>query len=417
MSVDRINQNSAQITNRKMSVNKIADFMFQDEQVAYLPNFFMSGSYVSDNYDLLDRYFQLAYGKCPIFVFHHNTEIIDRLERKYGKVGENSNTNFYKLGENDSHYIYEPFSGMGDEQIVTVVHRLAKKLGYDVNSHFDSIIRCHLSIIRFINKPVNLSTLYMICKVRSLKDFHDYIVSQPDKTKGEKLFAALGLDKESRMEQYQLFRNVIITFAYEVEQSGWRYDSKAQRVNCLSTLNENKKNPILAFAINDTYSELFFNYLVDELRRFYRIPFVLILDNIKLEDKFFCEYVLHSNAESHIGLISENLPSYIKDEKYFVGIAEKCDFFMIFKHRTSSSAKSFSDLLGNYDMIMEQKTRGESQENFALIRKNIQTSSQQSINNRYRVMPEVIINLADNELCLFDAEENQIHFITIADRS
>lgn len=394
------------------NLQMIYSLLCQGDTIEYLQNFLLSGSYVQENYEVLKHYISFAMGKCPILVFHHKTPIRDKIIAWHSE----QNT-FFPLFCNDAKTaVFEPFLSMRSEQIVNVLYRIAKRMEFQVTSHYNTIVRAHLKILELAGEQVCLSGLYKLCKIESIRDFYAYVRSLKSPVIAEQVLSSMGLDKEGHMEQYQLFRNVILSMAYELEQSGWSSDANAERVNCLTIKKyESQPAPILLCSIEDTCSRVFFTYLAEEMKGMSDHDFVLILDNIRFDDEDFLQYLMHPGTNCRYGIIGENLPAMVvvKQENAFAQLAEHIDIFLLLKHRTAEATKPFSELIGNFDAMLLHTTRGNSQDNTAIIKRNLQESNQVIVQNRYRIMPEYLINLDYRTVCVFDTGTNEIHFMTL----
>lgn len=394
----------------RLGFDKIGEHLLSGRE-ELLKNFMMSGSEISNYYQVLGQYMHCAINRQPIIIIHHHREIEHFMLDMINNVSLSVPS--FIVGDNRDYY-YEPLLDMSDDECVFVLHRLAVHCGYVVNSVFDVIAYGMLNLIHISGERTSLTTLNKICRISSIKEFFQHVSSLPNPQKCNQIIATFSLDKDSHLEQYQIFRNLIRRFAMEMKQSGWKdseVDSHAVNSRMLIA-----NNGIMIYAVEDTYSELFFDYLSIELCAFRMKPALLILDNILIRDYNFIKYLLHPGANFSIGLIADDLPSYIieQDNIGFNQLAERTEVILLTKHRIAPTAKAFSEVFGNFDELMEQKTSGTSREAWRLFATPTESDgTSTSIQNRYRVMPERLISMPQDSIVIFNTETNQLFDIQV----
>lgn len=419
-SIEKRNDKIANINYYNMSLYDIGSYICPTKRAVDLKDFMLSGTECHRYYEILRKSITSAFGQMPVFIIHHKTNISSvswNFLNSEG-LGEISSGSVCYVGGRDQTYIYEPFLGMSEGRIVDILRKLAKKMDFEITSHYDNIIRGFIEILKLTDQSVSLSSFEMLCSVRTIKEFHDKLLSLSDRRQAEMIFNSFGLDKESRLEQLYILRSVIRGFIYEMAQSGWQniFSCDKTPVNLISAVKQSGSNTFVCLCVEDIYSEVFFTYLAEEFKAMKDLSFFLIFDNIRFTDENLLNYLAHPGVNSHIGIISENLPASIRTTQDGVGfaeLAERAGSIVILKHRTASAAQAFSEVIGNYDELQEQVSQGKSKENTAILSSVNQSGVQYNLINRFRVMPEHILSMAGDEVCVFDADSDSINYITI----
>ena len=138
---------------------------------------------------------------------------------------------------------------------------------------------------------------------------------------------------------------------------------------------------------------------------------MLLLDDIKLTDENFLSFLKRAGNNCHIGIISDNIVNMFEGNKdNFQLVMEKMNCIVLFKHSTGSVAQILSELIGKYDYTKVDSSYGTNRGFFNILPEGKHEELHYSIENRYRVMPEEIINLYAQQAIVFDTRTNEIIF-------
>lgn len=374
-------------------------------------NFIISGRISQAQFDTLEQLVDTIIGKFPLIVLHNNHPI---LEQKVANVYERKIQSGTLLGDcplwniGKDNLVFEPLYGMDEVQIVKVLKRLAIKMDYTVTPRFERIVRAHLRILKEQNVPASLARLQYLCGFEDMQEFQKNIMALPcGPDVARRIWADMGLDNDKNAEQFDLFRNVITNFVYEMKQSGWKPDAEVMRVNALTAI---KRCATLVFSVNDVFSDFFFNYLVDELRGNEGKPFFVLLDNVRLDDSYFSEFLIHPSANCRVGVVAENAASLMgRDTENFFRFAEKVHCYILFKHKTSAAASIYSEIIGKFDYTKTEYSEGTQRESFKIIASGHHSDTRYSVENQYRIMPEDIMQLGNGQAYVFDTLTDMVY--------
>lgn len=408
-SVDRSNMQTSNVFSSRGSLQNISSFICNGGTPL---NFIISGGVEADDryqsvYPILD----LVVGKIPIIILHTGNIPIETMASESWRTIYTDGAKSVPLWIcNDRNACFEPFLNMNEMQIVTCCRLLASKLNYVVTPRFERVVRAHLRVLKELNIPFSLSGLYYLCQFHDMGEFYDNIMALPiDQSFAKIIWADLGADDENGNSQFDLFRAVINNLAHDVEKSGWNADNTVCDSNCLSAV---AHNAVFSLPVNELYSTLILTYLSVELTMLGNVPFLLLIDGVKINDSNFLEYISSLSNGNSIGLISENVVDQIgADEAAFLRFAERINCFVLFKHSTGRTAVTLSEVLGKFDYTKIEASQGVSRGFFKYLPRDRHEDVRYSTENRYRVMPEEIIGLRAGQAIIFDTKFDQIiHF-------
>lgn len=333
------------------------------------------------------------------------------LEHVAISVMKNANINGEKKLRiiNQDNPFFEPFRGMGDMQVNRIIKALAEKLNYSLTPGFEKIVYAHLEILHLLKIPVSLTGLVYLCSFRDMAEFHANIMQLPcEERTARRIWSDLGIEGDENNGQFDLFRNVIRGLQAEAMQSGWTEKNKVTQLNCVETM---QNGGALLLSINDMHSDLLMTYLAEELKEAGMREFMLLLDDIKLTDENFLSFLKRAGNNCHIGIISDNIVNMFEGNKdNFQLVMERMNCIVLFKHSTGSVAQILSELIGKYDYTKVDSSYGTNRGFFNILPEGKHEELHYSIENRYRVMPEEIINLYAQQAIVFDTRTNEIIF-------
>lgn len=374
----------------------LSGFVYQN---GFPANFVISGgTNATVRYEPLYDTVASVIGKYPVIILHSNSEQMERLVLDVTYAAE-MEQNLWLI--NDTYKEFEPLYGMSASQTISTLRRLAQQLNYSVAPRFERIVRAHISILHELEIPISLSGFYYLTQFSDMGEFHRNIMELPcGELETKRIWADLAIDDDSVNSQFDLFRAVINNLAAEAERSGWNTDNAISRRNLMTALNECKT---LVMSIDNNYTELLLTYFSEELRINGNREFVLILDGIEIQEGNFFEYICKPGHNCHIGMVSENIVSQLSgNEDRFLRFAETIDCFIIFKHSTGKTATILSEVIGKWDYTKEEFSQGYSRGAFKMFPRDRHSDVRYSTENRYRVMPEEIIGLQNQQAIVFD---------------
>lgn len=312
----------------------------------------------------------------------------------------------YDVGTYQRNSEFEPFFGMNEMQVVLSLRQLAYKLNYSVTPRFERVVKAHLSILKELNIPISLSGLNYLCQFYDIGEFHENIMALPcGEAISRRIWADLGIDSEDSNSQFDLFRAVISNLSHDASRGGWNDNNCVAEFNCLQAI---RQNATLLLSVNDMYSEMLLPYLAEELKAV-QTPFVLIIDDAKIADEHFQEYLRLTNSGCYCGIIAENVVDLISgDEDNFLRLTERINTFIILKHSTGKTATVLSEIFGRYDYTKVETSQGTNRGFFSFLPRDRHDDVRFSTENRYRVMPEEIIGLRAGQAIVFDTSTDQI---------
>ena len=373
-------------------------------------DFMISGDVEADErYLPLYQVFDFVVGRMPVVVLHTDDSAIAEVASGAWLTMRDSEedfaTPFWTCNKRTP--CFEPFYGMADMQIIAVLRQLAIKLNYTATPRFDRIVRAHLLILKELDVPYSLSGLYYLCQFVDMGEFHENIMALPcGETVAKRLWADLDADDTNGTGQFDLFRAVIYNLAHDAELSGWKPDSTVCEYNCAQAI---KNKAAIFLSVNNMYSNMLLTYLTEEFRMCAHTPFFLLIDGVKINDENLLEYLYSQNIGCHLGLTSENVIEQTGgDENAFFRLAERMRCFVFFKHNTGKTAAVISEVFGRYDHMKAEVSQGLSRGVLDIFPKDWHDDIRYSTENRYRVMPEEILNLKYGQAIIFDTSMDQI---------
>lgn len=345
------------------------------------------------------RYLPLQYtfneliGRLPIVVLHDGNSHIEDVLYKGWIINNGKDIDVPLWLVNQQRTELEPFYGMTEMQVVACFRQIALKLEYKLTPKFDKIVRAHLDILKLLDIEISLSGLYYLSQFKDMVEFQGNVMEMEG---GLALWAALNTDEED----FELFRSCVDYLAYDASQSGWNQDNTISHENCISTV---KNNAVMSICINPMYDEILLRYFAEEIRAISNTPFLLIIDNVLMNDNRFRE-IIRNSPNCYIGIVAKDAINTISGEQEdFSKFAEKINSFILFKSGTGDAANRISEIMGNYDHLQMTATSGTSKETFSIFSRDRHQDVSYSTENRKRVMPEDIISLGDGQAIVFDA--------------
>ena len=367
-------------------------------------NFVVSGGVgLDDKYSPLAYFLEMQIGRYPIIVLHNNDYKMEGMvENIY--MGRQVDTPLWFIHSDNPEY--EPFFGMNEMQVIMVLRKVAEKMGYTIAPQFERIARAHLEIMKYAGMEISLTGLYYLAQFNDMGEFHDNIMELPcGSTTARRIWADIGSESIENSGQLDLFRSVVNNLAYEARESGWKSDNGILQINCRQAV---QQNATLLLAVNAMYTEKLLTYLAEELKTVSGRPYILLIDDVILEDETFREYI-RNDSGCYLGLISNDVVNMLKCPRDdFLAFAEKIDSFIFLKHGTGETAARLSEIMGNYDHAKLEMSSGRSKGAGSLFTRDVHNDVHVSVENRSRVMPEVIADLKEDQAIIFDARSNQI---------
>lgn len=358
----------------------IVKYFYQDGE---LLNFMISGfadKKMPECYELFDEVREYAIAQYPVLTLYR----------------DNSQENILE---------FEPFYGMTDIQIITSVRQLAIALDYTVMPKLERVIRAHMQILKELDMSVTLTGFCYLNTYTDIEEFHDNIMALPcGEKKAAGIWADLGVDDTSDNNQFDLFRSVIDNFAQEMQENGWNRVGEADDHNCLMAI---KHKESITLYINEIHSDLLFTYLAEELKACGNREYALLIDDLQINSENFISYLCTVKENCHIGITSKNIVSQLGKDN-FLELCEKMDNFVFFKHGTAKTAEIFAELMGCSDYMKVETSQKYTRRAFDLFYHDRQDDIRYSTENRYRVMPEDIMELGLEQAIIFDTVIDEI---------
>ena len=365
-------------------------------------NFIISGGDSDDHCNAVYSYIENIIGKCPLIVLYSgHTELPALVNNMWHEM--EITTPLWSIDKDSMDF--EPFYGMDRNNILTVLREIAKKNNYVVKPCFDKVVDAHLSICKYSNLDVCLSSFSYISSFKDMKIFRENIMSlECEQNESLSICAGLGLGDDEN-DQLDLFRSVIGIMEYEASYNGWYPDD----VKCVNIGKAIEDTGTLLFSVDDFHKDNLIPYFLQELSSGKK-EYVLILDGVTINESFV-NYLSRQRISSGIGLIAEDVTALFEQdkEKKIKYLSSKIDTYVLFSHRSSYSAELFSEIIGKSDQIRKEFSVGKSREDFHIWGSKTTTASEK-IENKYRVMPEDITGLSDGQSIVFDTRTSSVIF-------
>lgn len=355
---------------------------------------------------LLESFIADHPGTVPMIILHPSLPWIE------SRVLESSNHlnqgRPWKAGKEQP--IYEPLIGMTDRQVTNVLRGIAKRMEYTITSKFDRIVQAHTDILRLEGIDVCLSSLLYLSRLSAAQRMKSHISSLPCSEADKKsLFSEMRIDQAEGDDQLSLFRTVIFQLAEIAESIGWKDDNHIYPVNCRQVI-EKKESLVLSVGLNQLECTL--PYLVDELKTTTGGDFLLIMADLWINGDILAEILKISGC--HCGIMT-NCPGdlFAVSDRDLARITEKMDQLILFKHANAASNRLMSQIMGQYECLRSHRSTGTSKGFFRLMPKDQSTMDSDSVETRYRIMPEMIMGLRSDEAIIFDKATNYIILFSI----
>ncbi len=341
-------------------------------------------------------------GNMPIIAFHNGDRQLETIVcREWQRCRERGSTApLCGIGRKNPQY--EPFLDMDGRQSVSAIRQLACKLGYSPQPALERISWAYQSILNELKLPVSLSGFYYLCQFLNAGEFQSNILALPC---GETRARHIWNDINCSPDQLDLFRSVISNLAADFEWSGWTTENRIGTANCIRTI---AQNGVLLLPVSNMHDKLLLPYLVEELKTCLDRPCLLILDEIEITEELE-QFIRYIGPHWFCGIVSSNAVNLAGGgEDAFHSIASRMERFILFKHGTGKTAAVLADLMGRSDQIKTDTSKGFHKRAFSLLPEGRHQDVRYSVENRYRVMPEQLIDLAPGQAVVFNAETNRI---------
>lgn len=405
--IDWTNRRLANVNTSNGSIAQLGGFLSQAGRPI---NFAVSGG-VHPNYRLapIHTMLTMTVGRCPVILLHnHDTQleslVYDAWNRAFENVINGQRTPIWIL--NQDNRSLEPFYNMTEMQIISAIREFARKLDYTPVPRLDRVVQAHIRVLNELNIPVSLSGFYYLSQFQDMGEFHGNILSLPcGDSEGKRIWADMGVDAEDSNSQFDLFRTVINTFASECLQSAWNCDNSVANINLQSAFDY---CGTLSLSINDMYSDLLLKYILEEMRASLDRPYLLIIDNLRVTDERFVDFLRRANSNCSLGIVGESIVDMFEDDEIFQKIAERMNLFVILKHNTGKTAERLAELFGKYDRMKVEESSGSSRNFFSIMARDYHRDIRYTTENTYRVMPEQIIGLGPEQAIIFETVSDRI---------
>lgn len=366
-------------------------------------NFIVSGDTPSGlRQETLSPLLSCVMGTMPIIVLHNgDSRVEDVVYRAWQRCREGgSAAPLCGMGSKDPQY--EPFLDMNGRQLVSAIRQLACKLGYSPQPALERITWAYQSILHELKLPVSLSGFYYLCQFQDVREFQSNILALPC---GETKARHIWDDVNCSPDQLDLFRSVISNLAADFEWSGWTTENRIGTANCIRTI---AQNGVLLLPVSNMHDKLLLPYLVEELKTCLNRPCLLILDDIRITEEME-QFIRYIGPNWVCGIVSSNAVNLVDGgEDAFHSIAGRMERFILFKHGTGKTAAVLADLMGRSDQVKKDTSKGFHKRIFSLLPEGRHQDVRYSVENRYRIMPEQLIDLAPGQAVVFNAQTNQI---------
>ena len=402
----RTNRRSANVNTSGGSIAQLGGFLSHPGR---LINFAVSGG--------VDPYYRLApihamltmtVGRYPVILLHNHDARLESLaydawNRAFENVVNDKRTPIWILNQDNRGL--EPFYNMPEMQVISAIRQFAKKLEYTPTPRLDRVVRAHIRVLRELDIPVSLSGFYYLTQFQDMGEFHGNILSLPcGEAEGKLIWAEMGVDADDR-SQFDLFRTVVNSFAGESLQSAWNCDNSISNINLQSAFDS---CGTLALSINDMYSDLLLKYILEEMRISLGRQYLLIIDNLRVTDEQFVDFLRQANSNCSLGIVGESIADMFGSDEIFQKIAERMNLFVILKHSTGKTAERLSELFGKYDRTKVEESSGSSRGFFSILPRDRHKDIRYTTENVYRVMPEEITGLGPEQAIIFETSSDRI---------
>lgn len=364
-------------------------------------NFMISGGTADERHSPFLQLYSRICGKLPVIILHSRSTNLER--NIYGICQRRSCLDKLFIVNNrqsrTANYEYLQISVQG---IVNTLSRLALNQGYQISGQFEIALRSLVGLTKELKLGAGLRGLDRL-SIPAYAEFRT-LLDRSGLSKEKTNRIAVEMDRDDKPEYYYLFQAIVSKLANEAEKNGWgEADEQAREIDLHRAIEE---DATVLLELDPANCKSLLTCIANEILEQSSDRFLLILDGLNLFSEELSE-LLRSDRGFRRGLIGENLVSMLGDAGSFEALAEKSSVFLIFKHRTGKIAEYFSEIIGCEDIQRAETSEGTSKETFKILPGGVHRDVRYSIENRYRVMPEDILDLAAGQLFLFDSSINK----------
>lgn len=372
-------------------------------------NFAISGQ--GNKEHMISHVLGASAGRLPVIVLHNNNngmmaEIANVWTQEFGSLTYAEEGPLWSCSTGQ----FEPFLGMGEQDIIQILRQLTDVLGYQATPSFERVVKAHLSILRHMGCPYSLSGLHYLCSFEDLEEFQNNVLAlNCSPAEKNRIIANLCLANEKEQEQFEQFRSMISRMAYEAEKSGWTPNGE---VGSMSITTAIRNRAMMTISISAAKSPFLLAYLAQELQLHIDERCLLLIDDVYLENSGILSVLRETGFEFRFGILSGNIlemiSSNLEEAQRF---CEKLDLIVLLRHNVDTTADALSALLGNEEIVKETETAGVGKEFFAWIPGTKHKAVARSLENERRVKSERILDLRDGEAIVFRTGSNEIIFL------
>lgn len=341
-----------------------------------------------------------CFGKTGIIVLHNNDILENKLKhfpQLYPTVIEqNSETKACFIGGRE--LLYDPFSSMPIARVVETIYPDAY-----TDSHKTlcaEAFRRYLEILQRRKIHICMANIKRICNM-SLDELECENMQGFTPSEIGSLIAVL-----SQNNVHLQIKADINNFAGQMEDRLWNSDGGSTGINIISAVYNKAllaiKIPSNSKTVMDYLaSEL--NYLIDKGEEFVLVLDSLVIGPTKLRDLLAGNdsnntYVL--SGPSHMDMLSGlsgggvDLPASVSKK------------IILFACQNANVARFYSDMVGNYQKIVESVSMGSRERESFSFHKEYQSSTSEV--DYARIRPEELVNLGDGAVMI--SQNNQLHY-------
>lgn len=364
-------------------------------------NFIISGGIADERHAAFLQMFGRICGRIPLIYLHsRDDDMID--EVKEIAEAKNQLTHLHIINANADTPDYGYLNSVSQQGIVNTLELIAKQMDYDCPPQFDRTVKIMNSLAKefgYAEGLAGLSKLASLSYVELRGKIREHL--------GSNIESALANDMEvsGRPECFYLFQAVVQKLAYEAKRNGGAIDGIENSRNIISCIEAINNRDSLFLELRCGLTELIEQCICSELKESRISRFLLVIDGIRISQNGLGDLINSQNFKW--GLISEDVFPVL-GEKLFAVSAEKAETIMVLKHKTGPAAEHFSELIGSQDIQMNETSEGTAKEAFKILPGSTHKETRYSIENRFRVMPERIMELKSGEAILFDTTQNRL---------
>ncbi|HZK18490.1 MAG TPA: hypothetical protein VFD15_04170 [Clostridia bacterium] len=343
------------------------------------------------------------HNKIPVLILHETNNL---LEHKINYTFQASN----KMAiVNSNNPIYDPLWGLTQQEIAYMVMNCAPK-GYEIKPSGRQYIEGIAEFINCKGAPV-CSDMFIRCP-------HSTLLDRVDKASQQ---GSLPTSQAQRIRnllmQGQSERASIEAFFSQFDYQG-RY-LIADRTNRDRSVNIKQITDscgLLMLDIQSSTNTVLLNVIVDEIQDVLAEGknLLLVLDNINLASNQMLERLMKAQTTRCLTVMSSldvyaalgsNAPLFAT----ITGMAQKC---IIYNHQSGISCEKWSNVFGYYDKGIVSQNLGSSR-NAQEHSYGTTHSINVSMGKEYRVKPQEIIAMSQNEVFVLDRQSGELAFTTV----